>query len=181
MKPIAQMSMEELAAFVCEALEKEGIETVLSGGCCVELYSKGRYTSDDIDLIDRYNGGHRKIKQIMEKLGFQEYKMKRYFVHEDTDLFIEFPRGPLGVGDAPVQEVSTRETETGTLKLLTPTDCIKDRLAAYYHWDDEQSLDQAIWVACENEFDMKSIEHWSLCEGMVEKFMAFKEKLYRSV
>ena len=30
--------MEELAAFVCEALENEGIETVLSGGCCVELY-----------------------------------------------------------------------------------------------------------------------------------------------
>jgi len=34
MKPIGQMSMEELAAYVCEALEKEGIETVLSGGCC---------------------------------------------------------------------------------------------------------------------------------------------------
>jgi len=181
MKHIAQMSMEELAAFVCEALEKEGIETVLSGGCCVELYSKGRYTSDDIDLIDRYNGGHRKIKQIMEKLGFQEYKMKRYFVHEDTSLFIEFPRGPLGVGDAPVHDISTRETETGTLKLLTPTDCIKDRLAAYYHWDDAQSLEQAIWVACANEFDMKSIERWSLNEGMDDKFLEFKTKLYQSV
>ncbi len=173
--------MEELAAYVCDTLEKEGIETVLSGGCCVELYSKGRYTSDNIDLIDRYNGGHRKIKQIMEKLGFQEYKMKRYFVHEDTSLFIEFPRGPLGVGDTPVHDVSTRQTETGTLKLLTPTDCIKDRLAAYYHWDDAQSLEQAIWVACENEFDMKSIEKWSLAEGMDDKFLKFKAKLYRSV
>ena len=57
-------------------------------------------------LIDRYNGGHRKIKEIMAKLGFIEYKMKRYFVHKDTSLFIEFPRGPLGVGDAPVKEVS---------------------------------------------------------------------------
>ncbi|SFV59237.1 hypothetical protein MNB_SV-3-1458 [hydrothermal vent metagenome] len=34
MKPIKEMNMEELAAFVCESLEKEGIETVLSGGCC---------------------------------------------------------------------------------------------------------------------------------------------------
>ena len=175
MKPIGQMSMEELAAYVCEALEKEGIETVLSGGCCVELYSKGRYTSDDIDLIDRFNGGHRKIKEIMEKLGFKEYKMKRYFIHEDTSLFIEFPKGPLGVGDAPVKEVSARTTETGTLKLLTPTDCIKDRLAAYYHWDDEQSLEQAIWVACENEFDMKSIEIWSQNEDMMGKLQNFKE------
>ena len=181
MKSIGQMSMEELAAYVCDTLEKEGIETVLSGDGCVELYSQGRYTSDDIDLIDRYNGGHRKIKQIMEGIGFQEYKMKRYFVHEDTELFIEFPRGPLGVGDVPVKDVATRTTETGTLKLLTPTDCIKDRLAAYYHWNDEQSLDQAIWVAHKNEFDMKSIETWSLNEGMNAKFLAFKAKLYSSV
>jgi len=174
MKPIGQMSMEELAAYICDGLEKEGIETVLSGGCCVEIYSKGRYTSDDIGLIDRFNGGHRKIKQIMEKLGFKEYKMKRYFVHEDTSLFIEFPRGPLGVGDAPVKEIATRTTETGSLKLLIPTDCIKDRLAAYYHWDDKQSLEQAIWVANENDFDIESIKRWSLNEGMIDKFQDFK-------
>ncbi len=34
MKSIKQMSMEELAAYVCSALEKDGIETVLSGGSC---------------------------------------------------------------------------------------------------------------------------------------------------
>ena len=49
------MSMEELAAYVCSELEKDGIETVLSGGSCVEIYSQGKYTSDDIDLIDRFN------------------------------------------------------------------------------------------------------------------------------
>ena len=168
--------MEELAAFICDALEKEGIETVLSGGCCVELYSKGRYTSDDIDLIDRFNGGHRKIKEVMYTLGFREYKMKRYFVHEDTSLFIEFPRGPLGVGDAPVKEVATRTTETGTLKLLTPTDCIKDRLAAYYHWDDNQSLDQAVWVAEENKYDKRSIQEWSENEGMLDKYEHFAQR-----
>lgn len=176
MKSIKEMSMEELAAFVCEALEKESIETVLSGGCCVELYSKGRYTSDDIDLIDRFNGGHRKIKEVMYKLGFVEYKMKRYFVHKDTSLFIEFPRGPLGVGDAPVKEVATRIMETGTLKLLTPTDCIKDRLAAYYHWDDKQSLDQAIWVAEENKYDKKAIQKWSENEGMLDKYEHFAQR-----
>jgi len=181
MKSIKEMSMEELGAYVCSALEKEGIKTVLSGGSCVEIYSNGRYTSDDIDLIDRFNGGHRKIKEVMEKLGFKEYKMKRYFVHEDTTLFIEFPRGPLGVGDAPVNTIASRKTETGILKLLTPTDCIKDRLSAYYHWDDKQSLDQAVWVAEENQFDMKSIELWSYKERMDEKFMLFKEKFYKSI
>ena len=113
----------------------------------------------------------------MQKLRFAEYKMKRYFVHKDTELFIEFPRGPLGVGDAPVKEVSSRKTETGTLKLLTPTDCIKDRLAAYYHWDDAQSLDQAVWVAQENKFDIEAVESWSNAEGMSEKFRVFNVRI----
>jgi hypothetical protein len=150
MKTIKEMSMEELAAYVCSALEQEGIETVLSGGSCVQIYSQGKYTSDDIDLIDRFNGGHTRIKNVMINLGFKEYN--RYFIHEDTKLFIEFPRGPLGVGDAPVNDIASKEEDTGILKLLTPTDCIKDRLAAYYHWDDPQSLEQAIWVAERNDY-----------------------------
>jgi hypothetical protein len=179
MKSIAKMSMEELAAYVCTALEKEGIETVLSGGCCVDIYSKGKYTSDDIDLIDRFNGGHRRIREIMESIGFQESKIRRYFVHNKTPYFIEFPRGPLGVGDAPVKEIATRKTETGILKLLTPTDCIKDRLAAYFHWGDLQSLEQAVWVAQENEHDLEAIKEWSDKEGKLKEFEVFVEKIER--
>ena len=111
MKTIGEMSMEELAAYVCSKLEEAGIETVLSGGSCVQIYSQGRYTSDDIDLIDRFNGGHTRIKNVMLEMGFTEHN--RYFVHEDTELFIEFPRGPLGVGDTPVHEIATLEEETG--------------------------------------------------------------------
>jgi len=180
MKSIKDMSMEELGAYICTNLEKEGIETVLSGGSCVEIYSKGKYTSDDIDLIDRFNGGHRKIKKVMEKLGFSEYKMKRYFVHPDTRFFVEFPRGPLGVGDAPVIDIAQRENSTGILKLLTPTDCIKDRLAGYYHWDDEQNLEQAIWVATKNNFDITEIERWSKNEGALQKFEVFRARLYKN-
>ena len=175
MKSIADMSMEELAAYVCSQLEAAGIETVLSGGSCVQIYSEGKYTSDDIDLIDRFNGGHTRIKQVMFDMGFKEHN--RYFVHEDTEYFIEFPRGPLGVGDAPVLDIATLEEETGILKLLTPTDCIKDRLAAYYHWDDPQSLEQAVWVAQQNPFDMDAVKTWSVQEGMMEKFTVFYRRL----
>ena len=175
MKSIGQMTMEELAAYVCSRLEGKGIETVLSGGCCVQIYSQGRYTSDDIDLIDRFNGGHRRIKEVMFEMGFTEHN--RYFVHDETEYFIEFPRGPLGVGDAPVYEIETLEKETGILKLLTPTDCIKDRLAAYYHWDDPQSLEQAVWVAERNSVDLASVEEWSEREGMMEKFAIFQKRI----
>jgi len=35
------------------------------------------------------------------------------------------------------------------LCLLTPTDCVKDRLAAYFFWNDLQSLGQAVMVVKE--------------------------------
>ncbi len=111
----------------------------------------------------------------MFQLGFKEHN--RYFIHEDTRYFIEFPRGPLGVGDAPVNEIASRESETGILRLLTPNDCIKDRLAAYYHWDDPQSLEQAIWVAQQNKFNMDSIKEWSRNEKELGKFEIFKGRL----
>lgn len=175
MKSIAQMNMEELAAYVCSKLDEQGIDTVLSGGSCVQIYSNGKYTSDDIDLIDRFNGGHTLIKKVMFSMGFTEHN--RYFVHEETELFIEFPRGPLGVGDAPIHNIATLEEDTGILKLLTPTDCIKDRLAAYYHWNDAQSLEQAVWVAEQNEFDIVSIEKWSQKEQSMDKFNIFRQRI----
>lgn len=35
--------------------------------------------------------------------------------------------------------------------VCTAIDCIKDRLAVYYHLDDEQNLTQTVWVAQQNE------------------------------
>lgn len=111
----------------------------------------------------------------MKEIGFKEHN--KYFVHEDTKYFIEFPSGPLGVGDAPVDEIAEIDTEAGVLRLLTPTDCIKDRLAAYYHWDDEQCLQQAIWVAQQNEFNLESIKEWSVKGGSEKKYLVFSNRL----
>ena len=69
------------------------------------------------------------------------------------------------------------EFETGKLLLLSPTDCIKDRLAAYYYWDDKQCLEQAIMVAEENKIDIDEIQRWSEEEGKELEFNSIKEKL----
>jgi hypothetical protein len=50
-------------------------------------------------------------------------------------------------------------------------------LAAFYHWDDEQSLQQAIWVAKKNDCNLHSIKKWSINEGMEIKHRKFEEKL----
>ena len=168
---IKDMTMPELASYVCTKLEENDVEVVLSGGSCVEIYSRGNYTSYDIDLINRYNDTFFKIKSTMESLGFEEEG--KYFIFKDTKFYIEFPSGPLGVGDSHVEKIEEISTKYGVLKLLTPTDCIKDRLSAYYHWDDEQSLQQAIWVAQQNEINFDDLKDWSSKEQALLKYNNF--------
>jgi len=60
---------------------------------------------------------------------------------------------------------------------LASTDCVKDRLAAYYHWDDNQSLTQAIWVAKKNDIDIQEIKKWSKKEKSLDKFLNFLEAI----
>ncbi|MCF6317999.1 MAG: hypothetical protein L3J83_01795 [Proteobacteria bacterium] len=131
MKNLKDMSLQEVGGFICNTLLLEGIHVVLSGGSCVEIYSQGDYTSHDLDFINQYNEKKSKIRKTMLNLGFKEHE--RYFIHDDLTHILEFPPGPLGVGDAPVDKISTIKTNSGVLRILTPTDCIKDRLAAYFH------------------------------------------------
>lgn len=42
MKPVAGMSLQELAAFVCSHLQQHDIPVVLVGGSCVSIYSDNR-------------------------------------------------------------------------------------------------------------------------------------------
>ena len=63
------------------------------------------------------------------------------------------------------------------LKLFTPTDSVKDRLAAFYHWNDIQSLDQALMVAKEQNIDLIEIKKWSKGEKSIEKFERFQSLL----
>jgi len=81
------------------------------------------------------------------------------------------------VGDEPVKEIVELEFATGRLRILSPTDCVKDRLAGYYFWKDMQCLEQAILVAADNEVDMDEIERWSEHEGMLTEFIKIKGRL----
>jgi hypothetical protein len=173
MKSIGEMSLGELAAFVCSHLEGRGIRVVLSGGGCVSIYASDRYVSMDLDFIEHLPATRRQLKQVLAEIAFVEEN--RYFRHPETEFFLEFPAGPLAVGSEPVKAIEELRLGTGTLKLLSPTDCVKDRLAAFYHWNDRQCLQQAVWVARARKIDWAEIERWSRKEGKEEKFRVFRE------
>lgn len=175
MKKIKNMSQVELAAYVQDALQAEGIQVVLSGGSVVSFYSSNKYVSKDLDLINTSFSKRSRIKAVMDKLGFHE--QGRYFIHPETTFFIEFPDGPLSVGEEPVKEISEFELSTGTLRVLSPTDCVKDRLCAFYFWNDLQGLEQAILVTKSQQVDLKEIRRWSKVEGKEKEFKTFTDKL----
>lgn len=153
------MGIVEIGSYICTQLEKEDIHVVLSGGACMEIYS-AKFSSYDIDLIERYSTQHKKIQVTMESLGFIQYKKGKYFKHQNNKYMVEFPTGPVAVGDEIIKEVATIETEFGYLRLLSATDCIKDRLCAFVYHFDEECLHQAVDVAIHNDIDYEELSRW---------------------
>ena len=171
----ASTTVEELAALVSTTLEAAGISAVLSGGAVVSIYTNNEYESNDLDFVSSESTG--RIAEAIACLGFK--REGRMFSHPRTPLFVEFPAGPLAIGDELIRasEVGERRTAAGTIRLLTPTQCVMDRLAAYFHWNDLQSLDQAVMVASSQEISLAKLEAWARREGAGEKLRKFKQVL----
>ena len=174
-KTFKDMNTLEVAAAICSKLDSLGIKTTLSGGYCAEIYSCGEYTSMDIDLINQYNEDHKKIVETMIEFGFTQ--KGKDFYHVDVEYSIEFPCGPPTVGFELIKDVAEIETEAGVLRILRATDCVKDRLCGFYHWEEEASLEQALIVALANDIDIEDIKNWSIKEESEEKFNIFYQEL----
>lgn len=177
MKPVAQMSRLELAAFISAEFRRRKIDVVLSGGSCVSIYSAEKYVSRDLDFVNAGFADRAAIRETMEFLGFREEN--RYFRHPETEMLVEFPPGPLGVGEEPVKLVVDIKTDTGDLRLISASDCIKDRLAWFFHPNDRECLEQAVLVAAANDVDMAEIERWSTAEGMKAAFEGIRHRMSR--
>ena len=165
---IRAWSLVELTAHIQSALHEAGIQTVLSGGSCVTIWSKNAYISDDIDLITDGLSRRIDIKKVMLKLGFTE--KNRYFVHPETKFIVEFPAGPVTVGEERPQHINHMHVSTGTLTLLSPLDCMKDRLTWWFHHGDKQCLNQAIAVAKHHPINREELIRWSKNEGKADEF-----------
>lgn len=168
-----KISIPDLAALINRKFIEHGMKTILVGGACVAIYSHNRYVSYDLDFITFETSG--KIKKALSELGF-ELKGK-YYSHPDCPYFIEFVSPPIAVGDEIVEEFRTLHTPFGQVELLTPTDCVKDRLASFFHWNDRQALEQAIMVSQDQKINLKEIERWAKAENYLNKFNEFVKSL----
>ncbi len=169
------IDIKELAGIISEEMRANGINSILVGGACVVVYSDNEYTSYDLDFVTFSNLNE--IKPVLEKLGFRQEGI-RHFVNKRCKFYIDLNPPPVSVGKEDViDKFNKLKTKNGVVKLFTPTDCVKDRLAAYYHWNDPESLEQAILVAKRQKIDINEIKRWSEKEESLGKFNEFFEIL----
>lgn len=170
------ITLKELAGYVSDGLRKRGIEAILVGGACVTIYSENRYQSHDLDYVT-YDD-MRKVKKALLEMEFDE--KAGYFQHPGCPWFVEFVSPPAAIGNEYVRDFGSVETRFGKIKLLRPVDSVKDRLSAFYHWNDRQGLEQAINICLELDIDFSEVERWSCSEGYAEKYAMFRVRFKRS-
>lgn len=175
MKPIAEMTEAELAAHVQQHLLKRGIRVVLSGGTCVTIYSMNAYVSGGLDLVAEVYARPREISAALAEIGFERHG--RTYRHPESRLLVDIMSPPLAVGGEPVKEVREIRLATGDFRVISPTDCVKDRLANYYYFNDRQCLEQACLVVASTEVDMAEVSRWSTGEGQEAKFAQVRRGL----
>ena len=170
------ITIMEFAGIISSHLKENNIDAVLVGGACVSIYSENEYLSHDLDYSS-YNNIAKEIRPCLEDIGFKQTAPNR-FENKKCEFYIEFVTTPVSLGSGdPVTKFNEVDSGKGKITLLTPTDCVKDRLAAYYYWHDPQSLDQALMVARNQKINLKEIEIWSKKENKLEEFQNFKRLL----
>lgn len=167
--------------YVAWHLASAGISSVLVGGAVVSIYSEGIYRSGDLDVVpDDFRRS--KIPAVLESIGFQSTK-GRHFRHPECDhLFVEFPPGPVELGEESPVVPDEITVEGQILQVLSPTDCVKDRLASFIHWGTRSCFDQAVLV-CEmqkHRVDLANVKAWCDKEGGAAAFEKLRLRLSES-
>ncbi len=176
-KLTAKTSLADLAGIVSEKLRSKGISTILVGGGVVSIYTDNRYESGDLDfVVEQFLVRKGVVDSAMAELGFQRDK-SRVYLHPECRYAIDFSPPPAAIGNQIVKDPAEFKAKTGIVRLLTPTQSVMDRLAAYYHFDDLQGLNQAVLIVSGHRVDLKKVAAWSESEGHVERHAVFLQRL----
>ncbi len=163
----------ELAALIANHLGKKDIKVVLVGGLAVEFYTKNIYLTKDIDMVDVSYQPPKVMHGAMAELGF--LKEGKVYKNKSTNITVEFPSSPLQVGNDLIKETTTVSVANSELPILYVRDVVKDRLAAYFHWNDRPSLAQALTVMLCHDISPADVEAFCIREKDSEEFKFIEE------
>lgn len=120
-------------------------------------------------------GATRSAQEVVRTLGY--YPKGRTLVCDSTPISLDFPKGPLAVGEESIQAWRTISRGGKLLHVIRPEDSVKDRLSAFFYWKDRSGLNQAIAVARATDCELAEIEAWAIQEGESDKYQEFLTRL----
>ena len=177
MKITSETPLRELAFCVCTALDRVGVTAVLTGGGAASFHAPGAIQSYDLDFILEVYPEGGAPGAVLEDLGFR--RVGHDYRHRVSPFQLEFPPGPLAVGGERIEVWDTHRDGARLLHVITPTDCCRDRLAAFYYFGDRGSLEQAcaVFAASQERVDLEIVRVWSEEEGAAGKYHEFLDRI----
>jgi hypothetical protein len=147
-----------LVAWIQAFSEADDAVPVLVGGAAVELFTGGGYTTGDLDLVGPVSP---ELQRSLNDAGFAKHG--RHWIHEEAQIFIEFPGDTLG----PDEETRDLEFDGTHVRIISLEDLVVDRLGAWQHW--QSSVDGVnallLWRSSREKLDMARLERRTRDEG----------------
>ncbi len=171
----ARSTLAQVAVTVGDSLRRHKIRAVLTGGACASLHSGSSHHSADVDFVLIERVTRSRLDAAMAEVGF--IRAGDRYLNPRLHFYVEFPRGPLAIGhDLRIRPIEHRIDTARTLA-LSATDACRDRLAAFYHWDDRQALAAAVAIALRHRLGSAIVERWSVEEGHGERYREFRAEV----
>jgi hypothetical protein len=172
MKITPDTSIVDLAFIVGDAMKTSGVTAVLTGGGAASVYAPNANQSRDLDFVLKFVGASAKP---IEELGFR--REGQTYVHSSIPWTLDFPRGPLMVGEDFISEWTLLDRNNLRLEIISATDCVRDRLCSFYYYKDFSGLEQALAVARLHQIDLNLIREWSVREAQTKNFDIFQARI----
>lgn len=146
---------------------------IVVGGTAVAVYTKGLYSTVDLDLI---SGNTEEVNEIMSAFGFK--KAGKDYFHPEIDMYVEFPSRNLEGNLNMISEYIVDST-TDEIYIIGLEDIILDRVESFVSTNDLNSKEWAMRIMG----GMYPHVDWSYLhkEAAERKVLSVLEKLQREV
>lgn len=160
-------TLEDVCFEVSTALDRHSIIGVLTGGSAATVYASGAYGSLDADFVLTSYPDRERLEKALADVGYHPCPVPGMYEHQKSRFTLDFPKGPLAVGGDYIHETTTLERGNLRLRIITATDCVRDRLAGFYYWNDYTSLNAAVEVtrAHRDRIDFAGLHEWTARES----------------
>ena len=160
-----------LAALLADGAAIPTDEFFVVGGSAIEIYTVGKYTSGNVDIVSSQN---ERLREVLKSWGFQ--REGRVWTNEELGLVVDLCRYPY-TGD--VEKTTVVTTPYGSIRLAAIEDLLVKRLMSTKFWKEKGDFDHAKLLAIEfgDRIDWDYVEEFARREDVSDLLALLREPL----